>query len=107
MLPTRMHQKPSFNRGLIAETGEIPNGYKLIQDSYPLRVLETKKTMVEHVVNGKKTEEPIMRITGLYSESDRKNANGRIYERPILANAIATIQEDVSARAVYGEYDHP
>jgi len=114
MLPSRrnnralledIHEPSYFNRGLIAETGRIPLGFKLIQDTFPFEVIETKNTVTE----GKDGREvPIMRVTGLFQMGDRENANGRWYStRDVLAPAVQQIQEDVSARAVMGEFDHP
>jgi hypothetical protein len=95
----------AFNRGLIAETGEVPAGYRLIQDTYPFEIIETKSVVTEDA-NGQ--EQPIMRVTGLFQMGDRQNANGRFYStREVLAPAVKQIQEDVTARAVMGEFDHP
>lgn len=48
-----------------------------------------------------------MRVTGLFQESDIQNANGRVYPRLVISDAVGTIQDDIGRRAVYGEYDHP
>jgi hypothetical protein len=49
-----------------------------------------------------------MRVTGLFQEGDKSNANDRVYgTREVLAPAVQAIQEEVSRRAVLGEYDHP
>lgn len=104
MFKTRSSRKPILNRGLIAETGTIPAGYQLLQDSYRLNVIETKKVMVEDI-NGK--EVPVMRVTGQFQESDIENANGRIYPHDVLAEAVKMIQEDCGHRSVFGEFDHP
>jgi len=94
-----------FNRGLIAETGDIPAGYRLIQDTFPFQVIETKSVVTE----GRNGEEvPVMRVTGLFQMGDKENANGRFYStRDVLAPAVQQIQEDISSRAVMGEFDHP
>lgn len=93
-----------LNRGLIAETGEIPDGYKLIRDSFALRLVDKKKVLGEDI-NGKKV--PVMSVTGLFQEAEKPNANGRVYPRDVLAEATSILQEDMGRRAVYGEYDHP
>lgn len=94
-----------FNRGTIAETGVIPVGFQLIQDTFPFEVIETKNTVREDR-NGK--EIPIMKVSGLFQMGDRENANGRFYPtRDVLGPAVRGIQEDVQARAVMGEFDHP
>ena len=103
MLPSR--NAAGFNRGLIAETGEIPAGCRLIQDTFPFEIIDTKNVVVEGR-NGR--EEPAMRVTGLFQMGDRENANGRYYStKDVLAPAVQQIQEDVSNRAVMGEFDHP
>lgn len=95
----------NINRSLIAETGEIPVGLQLIRDTFPFEVIEKKKTVVEDV-NGR--EVAVMRVTGLIQMGDTENANMRYYDtREVLAPAVQNIQEDVSKRAVMGEFDHP
>jgi len=104
VLPTRSATRPLFNRGLIAETGIVPTGYQLIQDTHPFEVLD-QKTVVEDI-NGQ--QQPLTRVTGLFQLGDKENANGRFYPtRDVLAPAVNQIQEDITARAVMGEYDHP
>lgn len=102
MLPTRSLR---LNRGLIAETGEIPAGYRLIQDTLPFEVIDTKSVVAEGKMG---QEEPATRVTGLFQMGDKENANGRFYStKDVLAPAVRSIQEDISSRAVMGEYDHP
>lgn len=103
-LPTRTNRRLFLNRGIIAETGVLPTGYHLLQDSFPFVPQKTEKLMTEDI-NGKPI--PIMRVAGLFQESDIRNANGRRYGRELLATATDLIQADVGARAVYGEFDHP
>jgi len=98
-------RRTSLNRGLIAETGTIPTGYRLIQDTFPFEIIDTKNVMVEGR-NGQ--EEPVTRVTGLFQMGDRENANGRFYStKDVLSPAVQQIQEDIANRAVMGEYDHP
>ena len=110
MIPTRrgkvtMAGITPINRQLIAETGEIPAGMQLIRDTYAFNVLDIKNVVVEGV-NG--NEEPSLRVTGLFQEGDKENANGRVYgTRDVLAPAVESIQADISNRGVMGEYDHP
>lgn len=93
------------NRGLIAETGIIPNGLQLIQDTYPFEIVDQKQTVTEDA-HGR--EIPVMRVMGLIQHGDKENANGRHYStRDVLAPAVQNIQEDISNRAVMGEFDHP
>jgi len=96
---------PAINRGLIAETGVIPTGMQLIRDVFPFEIIDRKETVTEDV-NGK--EVPVMRVTGLFQMGDKENANQRFYpSNDVLAPAVRGIQEDVSHRAVMGEFDHP
>jgi hypothetical protein len=93
-----------FNRGLVAQTGSIPEGMQLLQDTWPLKVIEAKRTMTEGV-NGSKL--PIMRVTGLFQNGNVQNANGRVYTHDVLHEAVGAIQEDLNTRSVWGEFDHP
>lgn len=95
---------PIFNRGLICETGIIPEGFQFIQDANSFRI-----TGIENVISEDMNKQPIhiMRVNGLFQESDVENANGRVYPYNILYAAIDVIQDDVDRRSVYGEYDHP
>jgi len=92
-----------FNRGLVAQTGHIPEGTILLQDVWPLIVKDTKKIVSEGVAGGA----PAIRVTGVFQVADDTNANGRVYPRPILREAVEAIQEDITNRSVWGEYDHP
>ena len=78
MLPSRrsahIANGYTINRGIIAETGVIPTGLQLIQDTFPFSVIERKNAMVEDV-NGR--EVPVMRVTGLIQMGDQENANHR------------------------------
>jgi hypothetical protein len=106
MIPSRRpNGRRQIDRRLIAETGIIPAGLTLIQDTYPFQVLDAKKTVTEDI-NGR--EQPVMRITGLIQLGDKENANGRVYgTSEVLTPAVREIQEDISSRSVMGEYDHP
>ncbi len=95
----------SFNRGLIGTTGIIPEGVQLLQDVYPLKVLDTKKALTESA-NGR-GERGVTRITGIFQEAEKQNANGRIYPYSVMREAIQDIQEDVQNRCVWAEFDHP
>jgi len=95
----------ALNRRLIAETGAIPAGLRLIRDTMPFEPLDTKMTVNEDA-HGR--EVPVMRVKGLFQMGDLSNANGRYYStREVLVPAVQSIQEDVSGRAVMGEFDHP
>lgn len=60
--------------------------------------------MVEDV-HGKKV--PALRLAGRFQYGGKPNSNGRIYEGEILRHAVNEIQEDIKARRVLGEFDHP
>lgn len=106
MLPTRLaNRTTSFNRGVIAETGVIPSGMRLLQDTFSFDVIDRKDIMVEGL-NGKAVQ--AMRVSGLIQMGDRENANGRYYSTSeVLQPAVRSIQDDIQARAVMGEFDHP
>jgi len=98
-------EKTKFDRKLIAETGVIPEGYSLIRDTFTFDVIDKKDVVVEGK-NG--SELPAMRVAGLIQMGDKENANGRLYSTSdVLRPAVESIQEDISSRAVMGEYDHP
>ena len=92
-----------FNRGTVAQTGYIPEGAMLLQDTWPLKVLDTKKVVAEGRLGGK----PATRVTGLFQVCDDLNANGRIYSTSVIREAVEAIQEDIAKRSVWGEFDHP
>jgi hypothetical protein len=46
-------------------------------------------------------------LAGQFQMAEKPNANQRIYEQAILSHAVKEIQEDVKARRVMGEFDHP
>lgn len=108
MLLTRTHQsgrynpKSCFNRGLTAQTGYLPEGMQLLQDVWPLKIIDTK-VMTEGALGGV----PATRVTGIFQVADDLNANGRVYPRSVIREAVEAIQEDLANRSVWGEYDHP
>ncbi len=111
MLPTRRSLVLSedvvqpINRTAIAETGVIPPGLQMIRDTWAFEPIDMHCTVVEGI-NGK--ERQIMRVSGLFQKGDLENANGRYYSTgEVLAPAVREIQEDVTKRAIMGEYDHP
>jgi len=94
-----------INRRTILETGNIPDGLRLIRDVYTFDVKKKEDVVVEGI-GGR--EEPVMRVTGLIQMGDSENQNGRSYPtNSVLIPAVRGIQEDLDARAVLGEYDHP
>jgi hypothetical protein len=95
--------KATIDRNYVFSTGDIPDGMQLITDSMPFEVLEVKSVILE----GAGQKEPVMRITGIFQRSDKKNANGRIYTQDVLHEAVESVQEDIKSRRVLGELDHP
>jgi len=91
-----------INRGAIAQTGQVPAGTQFIQDTFPLKILESKRDVNESI-GGK----PTLKITGVIQKADEANQNGRVYPYDVLAEAVDNIQEDLETRAVIGEFDHP
>jgi len=106
MIPTRKSlNRYGLNRGVIAETGQIPLGMHLIQDTCSFEIKEKVNTVTEGT-NGR--EIPVTKVTGLFQSGDSTNANGRVYPtEDVLIPAVRSIQEDIQHRAVMGEYDHP
>jgi hypothetical protein len=95
----------AINRGLIAETGHIPDGLQFLRDTYNFNVIQKKNTVTEGI-NG--SEVPIMVVTGLIQKGDTTNSNSRVYStKDVLIPAVRSIQEDIKSRSVMGEYDHP
>ena len=92
-----------INRQEISKSGIIPEGYQLIRDTFPLKVLDLKKAITESVSGAKV---PVMRCTGLFQKADELNANGRIYPYDCLKAAVESIQGAVKNRSVIGEFDH-
>lgn len=103
MLPSRNRYK--LNRRLIAETGSIPAGLRLIRDTFDFKVLDQKECIAE---DAKGREMPVMRATGMIQSGNTRNANSRYYStNDVLRPAVEAIQDDIAQRAVLGEYDHP
>jgi len=92
-----------ISRHSVSQTGHL-GGHALIQDSFPLTVTRKERVMTEDA-HGNNV--PVLRIGGQFQKAGSPNANGRIYPQSILHKAVSEIQEDVKARRVLGEYDHP
>ncbi len=92
-----------FLRSDIANTGRLPAGSTFIQDVSPLQIVDTKEIFKE----SKGKEVPALRVTGIFQRCDIINANGRVYPSEVLASAIQDIREDIRAKRVLGEFDHP
>lgn len=87
------------SRSVASKTGNI-GCHTLFQDTMPLR------PMIKPISESK-GRGILMRLGGQFQYADRPNANGRIYPYKILDNAVEEIQEDLKARRVMGEFDHP
>ena len=92
-----------ITRQTVSQNGYIGQ-HQLICDSFPLKVMRKERTMSEDV-HGNKV--PVLRIGGQFQAATRPNANGRIYPTNVLKQAVNEIQEDIKARRIMGEYDHP
>jgi len=104
MIPSRRSQCFQ-NRRVIAETGVIPAGMKLIRDTFEFKILDRKNAIREDK-NGNGM--PVSKVVGMIQMGDQCNGNGRYYSTSeVLAPAVKQIQEDIKARAVLGEFDHP
>jgi len=83
-------------------TGNI-GCHQLLVDTYM-----TLKTIKQSVTEQKGSGPVIvLKLGGQFQAGDKPNANGRIYPFEVLKNAIEEIQEDIKARRVMGEFDHP
>ena len=92
----------NISREQVAQTGFLPDGTQLLQDTIPLKVID-RKILTESV----KGKSPIMLLTGVFQRADEKNANGRVYPLDVLSEAIGDMQDAVKERRVLGEFDHP
>lgn len=101
---------PAISRDHISLTGEIPDGYTLIQDSILFKMLDLKRGRLKNhplLESVGVKELPIMRCKGVFQKADEKNANGRIYPDGILKEAVKRLAKPISERRVMGEFDHP
>jgi hypothetical protein len=46
-------------------------------------------------------------VQGIYSEADKKNANGRRYTRELLNREVGKFQERIQNKTAYGALNHP
>lgn len=93
-----------ITRSSVAKTGFVGE-HRLIQDTMPLRVLRAPEEVMVEDAHGNKRK--VLRLGGQFQFADRPNANGRIYDRSVLAQSIQEIRQDVVGRRVLGELDHP
>jgi hypothetical protein len=93
----------TFSRSQVAQTGVLPNGSRLLRETFPLKLTDVKEVITE--TSGGKL--PVLRITGIFQKADDKNQNGRVYLMGILKEAVESIQPELQKRVVMGEFDHP
>lgn len=96
-----------FNRGVVAQSGVIPENMRFLQDTYPLKVLESKQVVSESISEAAGRVVKALQITGIFQKADDCNQNGREYPLEVITQAVSTIKEDIIKRGVMGEFDHP
>ena len=63
---------------------------------------------LEIICESKKGGEKDYFIEGVFMQSDKKNKNGRVYDKKILANAVNKyVTEQVKTGRAVGELNHP
>jgi len=77
---------------------------QFIQDTFPF-VIKRQVNVMSEDLNGVKRR--VIRIGGQFQHAGQPNANGRIYPRNVLEEAVNNLQEDIKSRRILGEYDHP
>lgn len=92
-----------INRSTVAQTGSL-DGHALIVDTCPLKLVKPPESIVLESAGQKRK---VTRLHGQFQKADSPNQNGRIYEYSTLKHAVESIQEDIKARKVMGEFDHP
>ncbi len=79
---------------------------KIIREYTPFRITQRENVMVEDVNNrGQKIK--VMRLSGLVQKMDTPNENMRVYETPVMREAVEALQPSIKGRTVLGELDHP
>ena len=48
-----------------------------------------------------------MKVRGIFSEAEKRNGNGRIYEKKLLEREVRNLQPQIAERRLCGELDHP
>jgi len=77
---------------------EIPEGKKLLEDVCELEYSPNDL----HEESGKRPY-----LKGRLGWTDQATANRRLYPRKLMARELQRLQEDMKARKVFGETDHP
>ena len=66
--------------------------------------IDSDLEVIEEKVGGKKT----LAIEGVFMQADKKNRNGRVYEKEVLENAVNKyVKEQVETGRAVGELNHP
>ena len=66
--------------------------------------IDSDLEVIEEKVGGKKS----LAIEGVFMQADKKNRNGRVYEKEVLENAVNKyIKEQVETGRAVGELNHP
>lgn len=79
---------------------------KIIREYTPFKITQRENIMVEDVNNrGQKIK--VMRLSGLVQKMDTPNENMRVYETPVMREAVEALQPGIKGRTVLGELDHP
>ena len=58
------------------------------------------------ILNEGKSQGPL-RVRGLFQEAEKKNGNGRVYDKKLLSREVDKLQEVIKQRRLVGELDHP
>ncbi len=69
-------------------------------------VLSYDKQTLQEQLQDPNFKGPVV-LNGLFSESNTKNQNGRIYPHPILEREVNKFQELIKENRAYGALDHP
>lgn len=66
--------------------------------------IDSDLEVIEEKVGGKKS----LAIEGVFMQADKKNRNGRVYEKEVLENAVNKyVKEQVETGRAVGELNHP
>ncbi len=59
------------------------------------------------IISEAKVDDGIMKISVPFTQTDKKNGNGRIYPRKIMAREVARVSQDILDGKMLGSSDHP
>lgn len=92
-----------ISRSSVSKTGFL-GGHQFIQDTCSLKLIQNQPVVSESKDGNTRH---VIRLGGQFQYADRRNQNGRVYEKAVLEHAVKEIQEDIERRSVMGELDHP